>query len=532
MENSVSPVPATPPVTQQPASPSPAPQLDKIPATLSVGLFAAMLVCLILAMVPLIGTLLAPVVLAYVIMLRRRAVQSWNSQARITDERSQAFAERDEAREVANRENAHKAWLEEELHRIGGMDLVERDREKARLAGEISRLEEEIQIGQEAAEADNARSRTEVSREKQRLKDIQAEIVDLKDMADLNDYGLYNFETPADDSILVKAELDEVRGQIKQMIKDKTAASGSTEWTVSDSKARGRKMVNDMTKLMLRAFNAEVENSIKAVRAGHLSAGRKRVEKSAEQVEKLGKMLSIRINPHYLILRLRELSLTHKHLEAVKAAKEQEKEARALAREEAKAQKELLAAKAKQEKEIEHRRNVLAQLQAQAGSEELSEEVAQEVAKAAAALSEAETELEDVESTMANTRAGYVYVASNRGAFGSEVVKIGMTRRLNPEERLKELSDASVPFNFDKHTIIFSEDARGLENALHVHFAGRRVNLINMRREYFYATPFEVKEALLEHDVHVLEYHEEAEAPEYLASEKLRAEKAPRTELA
>src|SRR6201999_1244228 len=90
---------------------------------------------------------------------------------------------------------------------------------------------------------------------------------------------------------------------------------------------------------------------------------------------------------------------------------------------------------------------------------------------------------------IANIRAGYVYVISNIGAFGPNIVKIGMTRRLDPMDRVRELGDASVPFRYDVHALHFSEDAVGVEAELHRRFAHGRVNRINLRREYFYTTP-------------------------------------------
>lgn len=115
----------------------------------------------------------------------------------------------------------------------------------------------------------------------------------------------------------------------------------------------------------------------------------------------------------------------------------------------------------------------------------------------------------------ANIRAGYVYVISNKGAFGEGVVKIGLTRRLEPSDRVHELGGASVPFRFDIHTIYFSEDAVTLENELHRHFARRALNRANSRKEFFFATPTEVR-AVLESKVgNLMEYSEDAEATEY-----------------
>ena len=84
-----------------------------------------------------------------------------------------------------------------------------------------------------------------------------------------------------------------------------------------------------------------------------------------------------------------------------------------------------------------------------------------------------------------NGKAGYVYVISNLGSFGDHVFKIGMTRRKEPQERIDELGDASVPFGFDVHSFIFSEDAASLETAIHHKLNEKRVNKVNLRKEFF-----------------------------------------------
>lgn len=416
--------------------------------------------------------------------------------------------------------------LRNRFMQIDDMNLLQRHEEAQRLDGEIAERETEINELSEQKEADlaafEARKQAvvdDIASERQKRDELKENVVDLEEMVNLNDYGLYNFENPAADSVHYGDELKRVKTRIKGMVKDKTATSASTTWTVDNSVAKGRKMVNDMSRLLLRAFNAEAENSVKTVRAGHLSTAIKRLHKSSEAVARMGKMMDLRIHPNYVWLREEELRITHAHLEAKRAAKELEREERAREREERRAQKELAAAKAKQVKEVEHYRTLLKTLQ--------DSDDAQAIANASADLEAAEDKLSDVESTMANTRAGYVYVISNRGAFGPDIIKIGMTRRLNPAERVRELGDASVPFYFDSHTTIFAKDAVGLERALHRHFASARVNLINLRREYFYATPSEVKDALVQlhgdYDAQLLEFHEPADAPEYVASEDLRS---------
>ncbi|WP_237771546.1 GIY-YIG nuclease family protein [Kribbella sp. ALI-6-A] len=132
-----------------------------------------------------------------------------------------------------------------------------------------------------------------------------------------------------------------------------------------------------------------------------------------------------------------------------------------------------------------------------------------------AEMGEIEKAIEDVDYRAANIRAGYVYVISNLGAFGERMVKVGMTRRLEPLDRIRELSDASVPFNFDVHAIHFSNDAVGVEAEMHRRLADRRVNRVNLRREFFYATPAEVRSLLSAVAGDLLEFTESAEAFEY-----------------
>jgi hypothetical protein len=122
---------------------------------------------------------------------------------------------------------------------------------------------------------------------------------------------------------------------------------------------------------------------------------------------------------------------------------------------------------------------------------------------------------EDVDYRAANVRAGYVYVISNLGSFGEGIVKVGLTRRLEPLDRVRELGDASVPFRFDVHALLFSDDAVGIEAKLHERLSDRRVNKVNLRREFFYATPVEVKEHLLEVAGDLLSFEETPEALEF-----------------
>ena len=137
-------------------------------------------------------------------------------------------------------------------------------------------------------------------------------------------------------------------------------------------------------------------------------------------------------------------------------------------------------------------------------------------------LTEIRDALDGINRRAANIRAGHVYVISNIGAFGVDIVKIGMTRRLEPMDRVRELGDASVPFHYDVHAMVFSDDAVGLENHLHHQLADRRLNLVNMRREFFRARPADVRDILVRLDASIVRWVDEPEALEWRQSQQTR----------
>ena len=137
-------------------------------------------------------------------------------------------------------------------------------------------------------------------------------------------------------------------------------------------------------------------------------------------------------------------------------------------------------------------------------------------------LSDIDKALTDIDYRQANMRAGYVYIISNIGAFGENVYKIGMTRRLDPQDRIDELGDASVPFNFDVHAMIFSDDAPALETALHRAFEDKKLNMVNHRREFFHVTLDEIKEVVKQNFDKTVEFTDIPDAEQYRISLKMK----------
>lgn len=341
-------------------------------------------------------------------------------------------------------------------------------------------------------------------------KEISARVVNLKDSFELQGDGLFEFSHPAEHSTELSAKLVALRAKIKDIVRAKSATVAASGFTFNGSESKGRKFVDDMSKMMLRAYNAEAENCVVAVRAGNLNVAVERLRKARDQIRKLGTLISLDIQDGYHRLRLEEITLAARHLEAVKMEKEKDREEKERLREERKAQQELERAREKLQKELGHYRSVLAALQARGDLDG--------VARIQSSIEATESELEQVDFRAANIRAGYVYVISNIGSLGPDVVKIGMTRRLEPMDRVNELGDASVPFRFDVHALFFSADAVGIETMLHQHFSDRRINRINLRREFFKTTPSEVLEVLMQHHVEVVEFTPEAVAEEYRLS--------------
>lgn len=346
------------------------------------------------------------------------------------------------------------------------------------------------------------------------LRMLENRLVHTEESVMLQEVGIYEYRHPLDDAVAYKTALEQLRDRYKTMARNKLAVAGAASWTVNNSAAEGKRMVTDLSKLMLRAYNNEADTLVRSMKPYKLTSAVDRLNKAAETISRLGRTMHIEITIEYHQLRVRELELTADYLAKTAEEKEREKEERARLREEEKAQRELAREREKLAKEQQHYLTALSALREQGD--------ATAIAELEAKLAEINDAIEGVEERAANVRAGYVYVISNVGAFGDRMVKIGMTRRVVPEDRVRELGDASVPFRYDTHAMIFSNDAVGLEAKLHQHFAHRRVNLVNHRREFFYATPSEVRDALRHFEGSLLTFDELPEAVEWHQSENER----------
>lgn len=332
----------------------------------------------------------------------------------------------------------------------------------------------------------------------------------LDDQAVLQDIGIYRYHHPLENAAGYRSELTRIETDIASIVRASQAIEVSTAFTFENSLAMGRKLSNDLGKLMLRAYNAECDNCIRSLRAGNPHVAKKRLEASRKAIASLGAIMEMRISDRYHDLRIQEIELTADWLMKKHEEKEIEKENRARLREEKRVEKEFAEERERLLKEKLHLENAIRALK-EKGERNIELENN---------LNSLEDAISQNDYRLANIRSGYVYVISNRGAFGGNVVKIGLTRRLEPNERIVELGGASVPFRFDVHALFFSEDAVTLENELHKHFREKALNVVNARKEFFFATPEEVRDVLIEKVGSLLEFSEVGESLEYHQSKK------------
>jgi vacuolar-type H+-ATPase subunit I/STV1 len=402
------------------------------------------------------------------------------------------------------------ASLRTMLDALGALSVVELEARRSELAREIS--EERARIFQERLDA-----QAELKKLRDEIEKAKTEIVETEEIAILQEVGVYSYRHPLTDVVAYEERLASIQAQVKNLAKTEGGAiQAATGWTVNGSEAQGRAMIRQYSKLMLRAFNAEADNLVRGLKPYSLTRAVERLHKAEAAIERLGKTMNIRISAEYSKLRVQELELTADYLHKLADQKESERVERERLREERRAQQEIERERAKLEKERQHTENALNVLIARGNEEGISRLQEQ--------LADVDRAIKDMDYRAANIRAGYVYVISNVGSFGQDLVKIGMTRRLEPRDRIRELSDASVPFNFDVHALFFSKDAVGIEATMHGRLAEKRVNLVNQRREFFRAPLSEVKAQLAELAGELLEFQEFPEAIEYRQSVKLASD--------
>lgn len=359
---------------------------------------------------------------------------------------------------------------------------------------------------------------TEVEETNAVLVRIRTELKELEAQEMLLDVGFYEPRYEFETSERYKHELDKVRAGQKELLQNDKAITSKQTWTVGGNEKKGEQLTKRITKLMLRAFQGECDTIIAKVKFGDVLPYAEKIRKAREAINKLGDTWGLEITDAFMDSMHQELYLVYEYQEKLNAEREEQRRIREEMREEEKAQRE--AERAQQEAEREERR---AQEAIEKARKELAgkqgaelEELQRKMAELEQQLTDAHARKERALSMAQQTRRGHVYVISNIGSFGEDVYKIGMTRRLEPLDRIKELGDASVPFVFDVHAIIYSDDAPDMELRLHKRFDRHRVNRVNEKREFFRVPLAEIASEVRRIDgMAEVEFTLAAEAKEY-----------------
>jgi Domain of unknown function (DUF4041)/Meiotically up-regulated gene 113 len=414
-----------------------------------------------------------------------------------------------EKSEVASTIERQKGEAAKEVERVG--------KEAERLRQEAETLVTTAKSRRDALDTDYANAKAVYDRLHEQVTLLEENLTDIS-------FGLYkphfSFGTPDE----YKARLEAVREKQKAMVKSGEAVKFATAWTVGGSRREGERMQKQYMKLLLRAFNGDCDAAVARVTWNNVAKMEERMRKSFEVINELGSVVQVSIAPPYLELKLEELRLEYELEEKEREVAEEQRRIKEQMREEEKVRREVEQAQEEAEAEetvfeqaLEKARVELAKSQG-----EEHRRLNDRIAELQGQLEGARKKGQRAKALAQLTKAGYVYVISNVGSFGENVLKIGMTRRLDPMNRVKELGDASVPFPYDVHAMVYSEEAPTLEWELQRHFADRSVNLVNMRKEFFRVT-FDELEAVAAEKKLKIYFTRAAEAREYRETVAMRA---------
>lgn len=315
----------------------------------------------------------------------------------------------------------------------------------------------------------------------------------------------------------IKNQLSMLRSRQDEIIKKDAAL------IISD-KTAPQKTINNRKKQILRCFNAECSAILDNVTVKNVDKSRAKIQRAFETVNKMFASDGVAITQAYLASRLEELSMIYACLLKIEEEKEQRRAIRQQMVEEEKVRREIEAAKKKLEKEVTQFSNEIKKLMSymQKTKDNIERKLyIDKITELQNKLQALEGEQENVLQREQNTRAGFVYIISNIGSFGEHIFKIGMTRRLEPMDRIAELSSASVPFPFDVHAMIFSEDAPALETTLHRYFDAQRVNRVNPRKEFFKIDLAEIEKVVRQNHNATVKFVDIPDAIEYRETLKL-----------
>ncbi|HCY1046581.1 DUF4041 domain-containing protein [Staphylococcus aureus] len=317
---------------------------------------------------------------------------------------------------------------------------------------------------------------------------------------------------------LVEVDSSQINTYIKKLQMKEKELLNLEEVKIFNVSTENKRHQNAQAKQIIRLFNAETSQLINKVNSKNIESMQNKIFKSYEEINKIFETDNVRIPETLLDIKLEMLDLMHKYQVKIEDEKIIRREERARLKEIEQAEKEMEKKLKELDKDIRHHNNEIKKLTMYLNNTDLQVEkelYIEKIRELDQSLKNLNSERENVEDRKDNAQSGFVYIISNIGSFGENVYKIGVTRRLEPMDRINELSSASVPFEFDVHALIFSENAFELKNKLHEYFKKYKVNKVNGRKEFFKVNINEIKDKVLSEHNSTVQFIDEPKAIQY-----------------
>ncbi|HDH6616339.1 TPA: DUF4041 domain-containing protein [Staphylococcus aureus] len=317
---------------------------------------------------------------------------------------------------------------------------------------------------------------------------------------------------------LVEVDSSQINTYIKKLQMKEKELLNLEEVKIFNVSTENKRHQNAQAKQIIRLFNAETSQLINKVNSKNIESMQNKIFKSYEGINKIFETDNVRIPETLLDIKLEMLDLMHKYQVKIEDEKIIRREERARLKEIKQAEKEMEKKLKELDKDIRHHNNEIKKLTMYLNNTDLQVEkelYIEKIRELDQSLKDLNSERENVEDRKDNAQSGFVYIISNIGSFGENVYKIGVTRRLEPMDRINELSSASVPFEFDVHALIFSENAFELESKLHEYFKKYKVNKVNGRKEFFKVNINEIKDKVLSEHNSTVQFIDEPKAIQY-----------------
>ncbi|HFO0714486.1 TPA: DUF4041 domain-containing protein [Staphylococcus aureus] len=410
--------------------------------------------------------------------------------------------------ELQNTINEEKTKLQD----YKAQELAALDESKKALVNSI----EELDAERKNLVVENERLSGEISFKEKKIKELEANIEDKIIDSDLKDIFVNHFE----ENITSK----ELNDQLSMLSLDEKDMVNNEEAVYYYGYSEKKSHINSQIKQILRSFNTECDYLFSSLTSRNYDNYHKKIVRSYEALNKIYKVDNVEITRQYLQIKLEKLNLINERAIKIEQEKALQREIKEQMKEEEKVRRELEQQEKKIAKEETQFSNEIKNLfkRLEKSQNDIEKELyADKIKELEEKVKQLEADKKDVENRKLNTRAGYVYVISNIGSFGEGIYKIGLTRRLEPYDRVKELGDASVPFEFDVHAMIFSDDAPTLESTLHRHFRDRELNKVNHRKEFFKVDIDEIEEVVKNNHNNTVEFTKIPVAEQYWESQNI-----------